>query len=204
MIKGQLESWIMNSRLRAFIWRFESKLAQKVFQSIKPFNISQCLEIGTGQGLGAIWLMRLVSPEKIIAINYDSDQSLKAIENISKSGFKHNILIKEADATNLPFADDSFDMVIAFCIFHHIPKYEKALKEVYRVLKRGGIMLLEEAPKREYLPFFRWIFPPERIFSKKELVENLKKTGFQILQLKDHPVHMFLLIGGGLFIVCSK
>ena len=45
----------------------------------------------------------------------------------------------DPDIQNIPFADDSFDVVIANSMLYHVPKIESALREVRRVLKTGGI-----------------------------------------------------------------
>ncbi len=46
-----------------------------------------------------------------------------------------------ADAESLPFADRSFKAVVAFDVFEHIPHLERALKEVFRVLADGGLLV---------------------------------------------------------------
>ena len=42
------------------------------------------------------------------------------------------------DATNLSFDDSEFKCVLSFDVLEHIPDYDAALRESYRVLKRGG------------------------------------------------------------------
>jgi SAM-dependent methyltransferase len=46
-----------------------------------------------------------------------------------------------ADATNLPYEDDFFDIVVSFDVFEHIEDDKKAVKEVYRVLKKGASLV---------------------------------------------------------------
>ncbi len=47
-----------------------------------------------------------------------------------------------ADAENLPFESDSFDVVYSFGVLHHTPDTQKAIDEVYRVLKPGGKIII--------------------------------------------------------------
>lgn len=47
---------------------------------------------------------------------------------------------KQADATHLPFEDDSFDAVIAMHMLYHLPDPSKGLAEMHRVLKPGGFL----------------------------------------------------------------
>jgi len=59
-----------------------------------------------------------------------------------------NIRFLEADATDLPFQDNDFDIVLSFGVMHHIPNWLEALKEIKRVLKPEG-----------YFIYFDIIFP---------------------------------------------
>jgi SAM-dependent methyltransferase len=49
-----------------------------------------------------------------------------------------NVVIRQGDAQDLPFADDSFDLVISSGVLHHVPDPVQAFREVRRVLKPGG------------------------------------------------------------------
>jgi SAM-dependent methyltransferase len=53
-----------------------------------------------------------------------------------------------ADAESLPYADDSFDLVVGHAVLHHIPDVELALREVLRVLKPGGRFVFAGEPTR--------------------------------------------------------
>ena len=65
-----------------------------------------------------------------------------------------------ADAENLPFTDGSFDLVYSHGVLHHTPNTERAIQEVYRVLKPGGQAMIMLYHKRSYnyygnIMFFR-------------------------------------------------
>jgi ubiquinone/menaquinone biosynthesis C-methylase UbiE len=64
-----------------------------------------------------------------------------------------------AEATNLPFADDEFDLVYTNKTTHHIPDWPQALAEIARVLKPGGRLLYSDfvAPAGRRLPTRRGI-----------------------------------------------
>jgi len=84
-----------------------------------------------------------LSPEKNVY------QYLKSKSNVITAdlvpGFYKNIdkHIRQEDVTALSFADQSFDVVIANHVLEHIPDDLKAMSEIYRVLKKGGVAILQ-------------------------------------------------------------
>jgi ubiquinone/menaquinone biosynthesis C-methylase UbiE len=92
------------------------------------------LEIGVGIGVDSMSWSR--NGNKVFGIDYN----LPSVE-ITKARFKEagaDGTFLNSDAENLPFADNSFDIVYSFGVLHHTPGTEKAIHEAYRVLKPGG------------------------------------------------------------------
>jgi SAM-dependent methyltransferase len=91
------------------------------------------------------------SPEKNL---YHHIKPMASVTTVDISpGFYKNIdrFITHADATDLQFPDKTFDILIANHILEHIPEDLKAMKELYRVLKDGGVAVLQ-VPYSESLP----------------------------------------------------
>lgn len=100
----------------------------------QDFKGKKVLEIGCGSGIDSAEFA------KHGAEVYAVDMTDKAV-NHTKELFKQLKLkgkISKADATNLPFKNDFFDLVYVYGVLHHIPVVEKALDEIYRVLKPKG------------------------------------------------------------------
>lgn len=93
------------------------------------------LELATGPGMIAKHIAG--SAESVIA----TDFAPKMIETAQKGECPSNVVFEVADATDLSYADQSFDVVIIASALHIMPHPELALKEIDRVLKRGGILI---------------------------------------------------------------
>ena len=87
------------------------------------------LEVGCGWGELAEWIARETGAE-VVAV----DLSPRMVELASERGIDASV----ADVQNLPFADGSFDLVVAAWMLYHVPDLERGLSEVARVLRPGG------------------------------------------------------------------
>ena len=122
-------------------------------------------------------------------------------------GFYTNIdpKITFSDATNLAFADESFDMVIANHILEHIPDDSKAMKELWRVTKTGGSAILQvpysetlattledshinDPAKQEALFGQR---DHVRIYEMNNYIHRLTKAGFTVEVLRPEALKEF-------------
>jgi ubiquinone/menaquinone biosynthesis C-methylase UbiE len=101
------------------------------------------------------------------------------------------------DVTALPFADDSFDVVICSEVLEHIPDDEKAVSELIRILKPGKILAV--SVPRAWPEWICWQLSDEyhsanmghvRIYNKKEMMGKIKKKGAQYLGCHyAHSIH---------------
>ena len=111
----------------------------KVFKLDSNVNL-KILEIGCGPGALAEALHRWFPKAEITAIDRDSNFISFAQNNIS------GVTFMEGDATNLPFADNSFDITISNTVHEHVEPIA-FWGEQRRVLKQGGICLCLSARK---------------------------------------------------------
>lgn len=72
---------------------------------------------------------------------YATDYSEKMIAQAKKKKLPDNVIIKQADATDLHYKDESFDAIIIANALHSMPNPEQAIKEMKRVLKKTGIII---------------------------------------------------------------
>ena len=103
---------------------------QSLLQSVK----GQVLEIGFGTGLNVSYY----SDEVIALTAIDPNEGMAAIAKPRIQNSPVDITLKTASAEALPMATESFDAVVCTWTLCSIPNVEKALMEVYRVLRPGG------------------------------------------------------------------
>ncbi|HZL48634.1 MAG TPA: class I SAM-dependent methyltransferase [Solirubrobacteraceae bacterium] len=112
----------------------------------KPGHYPRSLEIGAGTGYFTLNMMRagLIDEASCSDISPGMLSSLAA--NAERLGLK--VRTVPADAERLPFADESFDLVLGHAILHHIPDLPRAFAEFERVLAPGGTLLFAGEPSR--------------------------------------------------------
>src|SRR5262249_10445904 len=76
----------------------------------------------------------------ITAVDFSKVALEVARHTIETARIGHQVELKQADLTSLPFADNSFDFVISWGVLMHIPELESALTELARVLKPEGVL----------------------------------------------------------------
>lgn len=146
---------------------------KKAINLLKTQNPKTILDIATGTADLAIEAMRL-QPEKVTGVDISEGMLNLGKEKIAKLGLQNKIELLIGDSENLPFADNSFDAVTVGFGVRNFENLEKGLRDMQRVLKPGGTMVVLEFSKPKYFPvkqlykiYFRYITPlVGKIFSK--------------------------------------
>jgi len=128
-----------------------------VFQKLKKEKIplSPFLDIGAGQcARTALLTSRLNCRGFSLDISAESLQTAPIFcQKLELAKLPLRIC---ADATRLPFADNSFPFVFTFETLHHFPDPEPVVKEAYRVLAPGGFFYIGEEPVKRLVHFSLW------------------------------------------------
>lgn len=121
-----------------------------ILNEIEKESFNSLLDAGCGTG-SVISLLRRKYPEK----NYVGiDLSGKMI-NAAKIKNDSSVTFVCGDCEELPFTDNSFDVVICSQSFHHYPNPEKFFYNVNRVLTKGGRLILRDMTSSSYM--VRWL-----------------------------------------------
>ena len=102
------------------------------------------LDCGCGPGHLAIHLARLAPGVKVWALDISPDMVREATANAAAAGVARRIVPTEGDMRALPFPDGSFDLVTSMFAFHHLPNPRAALREMRRVMKPGGALIVRD------------------------------------------------------------
>jgi len=129
---------------------------------IEVMNLAQqklrVMDAGCGSGSLAIDVRR--SFPNILLEAIDADPQILGIAEQKARKMNQYISFREAFLQDLPFPDNSFDFVYSSLVFHHLTSdtKEKAMREIYRILKKDGRFLLVDfgKPKHPFFSVFSW------------------------------------------------
>ena len=104
-----------------------------------PENFSgKLLEVPVGTGILTMPLYKTLPEAEITCLDCSADMMGRAQEKANRLNL-NNVTFQQGDVGALPYADDTFDIVLSLNGFHAFPDKEAAYREVFRVLKPGGI-----------------------------------------------------------------
>lgn len=145
---------------------------------------SKILDIGCGGGRNIQRFAGQISENgRIVGIDYSEVSVEKSIELNQEAIDRGIVNVLHASVSEMPFYDETFDIVTGFETIYFWPDFINDLKEVNRVLKKGGIVFFcNEAVYREgemekYDDLVELL--DMKIYSEEVLKESLEKTGFE-------------------------
>jgi len=176
-------------------------LEQKIFKEIRKKLIGKAkgkvLEIGSGTGINFPFYDQA---DQVIAVEPEPLMLKQSLHRVKLA--KIPIEVIEAGGEQLPFADHEFDTVVVTLVLCTIPNPKKALKEIRRVCKVDGQILLFEHVKIDHQvfgPLQDWLTPLwKRICDgcclNRDTIHSLKEAGFKILSIEKYYKGIFITI----------
>ncbi len=143
-----------------------------------PARDRMILDAGCGTGGNLEWLTRYAGNGRIVGIDLIST----AIDFCRK---RNHLNLAQASATDLPFADASFDLTTSFDVLAQIPGKdadERAMREMFRVLRPGGIAFVRSAAYEWMRSGHDEALGTQRRYRLPELRLKLQHSGFTILR----------------------
>ncbi len=116
----------------------ERRFKLRVIESARLAPGMRVLDVGCGTGTLLLLAAEVMPDASLAGVDIDERILTLARRKLGRRGLK--IQFKRASATDLPYADDSFERVLSTLAFHHLTLEEKecAFTEAYRVLRPGG------------------------------------------------------------------
>lgn len=135
--------------------RLKSELAY-LQRTLTLTSNSMVLDLCCGNGLIALPIAERV--QRVVGIDH-SQYLLDMGKKVLKKGNGENVDLIRGEAVLLPFRDDAFDVVLCYGAFHYFPDYnyaELVMKEVLRVVKSGGTVVLTMIPSKDTVGYHIW------------------------------------------------
>ncbi len=113
-------------------------------------NQPYCIfDAGTGTALIPIELMQRGFPGTVVASDLAQAMLIVARHNVQAAGFRDSIELVLRDCKQLPEPDATYQAVMSNSIVHHIPEPRAVLRELWRVLKPGGVFFVRDLMRPE-------------------------------------------------------
>ena len=135
------------------------------------------LDVGTGPANVPIRMVRRLPSAVIVAMDLSLNMLERARQNIANEKLGESILLVSADAQNLPFKDNSFDLVYSHSMFHHLVDPLIAVKGIIRVAKQGCCFIIQDLrrPPGFLLEWYVRIFG----FQYDEMMRNMYRDSLR-------------------------
>ena len=139
------------------------------------------LEVPVGTGVLTMPLYASLPKADVTCLDYSADMMENAKKRAAAMKLS-NVAFVQGDVGALPFADESFDLVLSLNGFHAFPDKDAAFRETFRVLKRGGVFcgcfyIAGQFPRTDW--FVKHMYVPKGFFTppfetKESLEERLR------------------------------
>ncbi|NCT93593.1 MAG: bifunctional demethylmenaquinone methyltransferase/2-methoxy-6-polyprenyl-1,4-benzoquinol methylase UbiE [Chitinophagaceae bacterium] len=126
---------------------------KKAIRELKAIAPKQVLDVATGTGDVAIMTYEMLKPEKIFGIDISEGMLALGRKKLEKLQLQDTIVLQGGDSEAIQFPDQYFDAITVAFGVRNFENLEKGLREMYRVLKPGGKLVVLEFSKPDAIGF---------------------------------------------------
>jgi SAM-dependent methyltransferase len=151
------------------------------------------LDLGSGAGFDVLLAARKVGPTgRVVGVDMTDAMLAKARKNAASAGLL-NVEFRKAEIERLPLGDCLFDVVLSNCVLNLCTNKDRALNEIYRVLKTGGTLAVSD---------MAWTTEPAESIRRDlnalvgciggalvldDYLVRLERAGFREIRFERHP-----------------
>jgi len=151
------------------------------FAGVEPGQV--VLDIGSGGGIDCLLAAERVGPAgRVIGVDMTPEMLRRAEANVAAAGHT-NVEFRLGEAERLPVADASVDWIISNCVINLSPDKPAVFREIHRVLRPGGRLLISDVvaevlPETVRADLTAWSSCIAGAISEREYVAGLEAAGF--------------------------
>jgi SAM-dependent methyltransferase len=170
----EIAAYAVEAEAEATHWWFigRRRLFRREINKIDLPYTSQVLDVGTSTGTN-LRLLRDLGFRDVVGLDF----SQEAINYCREKGLG---VVRHGDLCGMPFASDSFDLVLATDIIEHIDDDLKALNEIRRVLRPDGKVLITVPAFTILWGLQDRVSHHKRRYVKRQLINKLQRSGFAV------------------------
>jgi SAM-dependent methyltransferase len=166
--------YAVEAQIQSSHWWFEGRrrLLGRLLRQLDPRPRHRVLEVGAGTGAN-LPLLESLGVEQVIACDL-------SVDALRYAAARSRVALARVDATRLPFASGTMDLVLAADVIEHLDDDAAALREFVRVLKPGGHLVLT-------VPAFPSLWGPQDIvahhrrrYQRAPLLSLVREAGVQV------------------------
>ena len=187
---------------RMVIDEYYGQVAEEIVSNFKSGVI---LDLGTGPGYLPIEMVRRAPDINIIGVDLSRKLVQMARINAAEAGLSHQLRFEVGNSASLRFDNATFDMVISTGMLHSLNHPVAVLKEIYRVLKKGGEAWIYDPAnvtpyidkgkwkaslnfrERSFLWFFKLLglHKPIAAYTREQLIPMIQATNFESFEIDE-------------------
>jgi len=189
--------WNRTARLYDYLMALMEQVVVRKWRRLlwRRVETSRVLEIGVGTGNNIPYYP---ADAEITAVDFSEGMLKRARDKASRHKVKVNL--RQMDAQNLEFADNTFDTVVGTMVFCSIPDTVRGIREVERVCKRGGkvVLLEQDFSANRYSRLLAKLVNPLVIRMgsdfRRRTIEDVAKSGLKVERVTNLWAGLFKLI----------